>query len=98
MFTVTGTINSVPYRVGVHDEAVEDNQYGCVMGSDAATALLAVHEGEYVQQTPTHDEVLLSLTDPASVLAALHEFTNVIDVEGDAPVDPETEAQPGTIY
>ena len=98
MFTVTGTINSIPYSVGVHDEPVEDNPYDCVMGSDAVTALLAAHRGEYVQQTPTHDEVELDLRVPVSVLAALHEFTNVTAIEGDVPVDPETEAQPGVIY
>lgn len=85
MFHVTGTIDSVPYRVGVHDEPVEGELHGCVMGSDNATALLTLHEGEEVRETPTSDAMTLSLTDPASVLAFLTEQTNVILVEGDAP-------------
>lgn len=85
MFTVTGTINSIPYRVGVHDEPVEGELYGCVMGSDNATSLLRLHEGEEVRETPTHDPVVLSLADPISVLTALREHTNVVLVEGDVP-------------
>ena len=95
MFTVTGTINSVAYRVGVHDEPVEDNEYGCVMGSSNATALLDAHKGEQVRATPTQDAATLDLNDPASVYAFLRERTNVTLVEGDAPVD---ENDRGTIY
>jgi hypothetical protein len=96
MFTVIGTINSVPYRVGVHNEDMGEN-HGVVMGSDNATSLLRLLEGDYVQQTPTHEEVRLSLMDPASVLAALHEHTNVVAVTGDVPADVEPVIS-GTIY
>lgn len=97
MFHVTGTIDSVPYRVGVHDEPVEGELHGCVMGSTHATALLALHEGEETRRTPTSDAVTLSLTDPASVLAFLTENTNVVAVEGDAPTTDD-DAPSDAIY
>lgn len=85
MFHVTGTIDSVPYRVGVHDEPVEGELYGCVMGSNNATALLRLNEGDQFRETPTSDPITLSLDDPVSVLAFLREQTRVALVEGDVP-------------
>lgn len=95
MFTVTGLIDSVPYRVGVHPEPPDESRHGCVMGSSDVVALLTAHEGEQFQQTPTSDPVALSLTDPASVLAALNVLTSVAEVEGDAPA---AESVRGNIY
>lgn len=100
MFTVTGTIESVPYQVGVHDEPLDDQLYGCVMGSTHATALLAANEGEEVTETPTHDPVTLSLTDPKTVLAFLRARTNVTNVEGDVPTTNPDDDEPvdGVLY
>ncbi|ABL80604.1 MULTISPECIES: hypothetical protein [unclassified Nocardioides] len=85
MFTVTGTIDSILYRVGIHPAALEGELHGCVMGSTHATALLSLHVGDWVQQSPTHGAVRLALDDPLSVLAALQTFTTVIVVEGVLP-------------
>ena len=94
---VTGTIASIPYRVGIHPAPIEGEPYGCVMGSTHATTLLCLHVGELVQQTPTHEAVRLALDDPASVLAALHALTSVAVVEGLA--QPEGAGLiPGAIY
>lgn len=85
MLTVTGTIDSVPYRVGIHDGPVPGELHGCVMGSTHATALLELHAGDLVRETPTHGAVRLSLDDPRSVFAALQEFTHVAVVDGTVP-------------
>lgn len=95
MFTVTGSIDGVPYRVGVHDEPVDDERYGNVMGSDHATALLFAHVGDEAKGSPTSDPLVLDLSDPASVLAYLREFTTVTDVEGQTP---EEAPAVGAIY
>jgi hypothetical protein len=88
MFTVTGTINSVGYRVGVHPEPPEDPQsFGCIMGSDNATAWLTLHEGQDAQATPTSEPVTLDLTKPDTILAFLYGTTNVTAVEGDGVPD-----------
>lgn len=98
MFTVTGTIDGIPYRVGVHDEPVGGGElHGCVMGSDNATSLLTLLAGDEVQETPTHDPVVLSLDDPVSVLTALREHTSVISIEGDVP-NTANLAGPGGVY
>ena len=55
------------------------------MGSTHALDLLVAHEGDETKETPTHDPVTLSLTDPVSVLTYLREFTSVDLVEGDVP-------------
>lgn len=82
MFLVTGTIDSVPYLVGVHPAPVEGELHGCVMGSIHATTLLSRHAGKQVWQTPTDEAIKLSLDDPTSVLVALQMLTNVTRVDG----------------
>lgn len=86
MFTVTGNLaDGAAYRVGIHPgaEIDEPGAYGIVMGNPDVIALLALHEGHEVQATSTHDALTLTPTDPAAILAALHQHTRVGVIEGD---------------
>ena len=88
MFTVTGILDGAPYRVGVHDQPPEDpSALGVVMGSPAVLDMLDLRSGETVAASPTSNGLTLDVTNPASVLAALHHHTEVTDVTGDVP-DP----------
>jgi hypothetical protein len=86
MFVVAGYIRdgdaAVGYRVAVGAEPGPGVD-GIVQGSVNARALLAAHAGEEVRVTPVGPSYVLDLSDPASVLAALHALTEVKTVEGD---------------
>ncbi len=87
MFTVLGSINGIAYRLDVGDSESEHS------GSNRVMGLLAVHRGELVSATPTGPTHTLDLDDPASVLVALMDLTDVVAVGDGAPrvipaVDP----------
>lgn len=106
MFHVTGTADSVAYRVGVHDEPLPEGTpgaTGCVMGSDNIMASLRLHEGQSVQATPTSEPVDVDPNDPATVLAFLYATTDVDAVEAEEgatvpDVRGEGDSTPGAIH
>jgi hypothetical protein len=88
MFTVTGTIDGVGYRVGIHPDGVDDpDAVGVTMGSSNALNLISLHEGLEVQASPTSSPVTVDPKNASTVLALLHSETTVTSIEGDtAPV------------
>jgi hypothetical protein len=89
MFTVSGALDGVPYRVGVYPgEPDEVAATGCVAGSAAVRLLLIVNTGRKVAVTPTGPFVTVDPADPYAVLAALYALTTVVkidDPDGEAP-------------
>lgn len=84
MFTVSGTIEGIGYRVGIHPDGVDDpNAHGITMGSDNAISHIALHEGQEVQASPTSEPVTVDATDAKTILALLYGTTKVDTVEGD---------------
>ena len=83
-FTVTGAFDDgATYSVQVTGRADRP-----VIGSHRAAALVELHQGEPISLSPTGPVRTVTGDDTASVLAALREFTNVIEERGDAPRQP----------
>lgn len=88
MFTVTGRLlpDNELYDVQVEDAfAVAGGGWGIVRGNPGALALLDSLAGDQVAPTPTGPFYTLTDADPAAILSALLEHTEVLDVGGDAP-------------
>lgn len=102
MFTVTGTIDGIGYLVGIHPDGLEDNPdaHGITMGSANALSLIALHEGDSVQASPTSELVVVDSNDARTVLALLYGTTKVTAVDGDtAPVaDVLPQYGPDVVY
>lgn len=95
MFTVTGTIDGVGYRLGVHPEGLDHpDALGIAMGSDSVITLLRAYQGDEFQPTPTSEPRTLDVEDPTSVLAFLQAHTEVTDIEGEVPEAPAEEDDP----
>lgn len=102
MFTVTGTIDGIGYRVGIHPEGLEDNPdaQGITMGSANALGHIALHEGDSVKASPTSEPVVVDSNNASTVLALLYGTTKVTSVDGDtAPVaDVLSQHGPDVVY
>lgn len=102
MFTVTGTIDGVGYRVGIHPEGLEDSpdSIGVAMGSANALSHIALHEGDQVQASPTSQPVVVDSNDAGTVLALLYGTTKVSTVDGDttAVADVLPQYGPDVVY
>lgn len=101
MFIVTGTIDGIGYRVGIHPEGIDaSDALGVTMGSENALSLIALNEGLEVQASPTSDPVTVDPADARTVLALLHAATTIATIEGDtAPVaDVLPQYGPGVVY
>jgi hypothetical protein len=86
VFTVDGYINGVSYHAVVGAQAGQpEPAVGCVAGDPGVLALLQEQEGEPWAATPTGPFGVLDLTDPASVLGALTDHTDVTSLTGDYP-------------
>lgn len=98
MFTVTGYADGVAYGVAVDADEATDNEdaFGLVTGNPAVLSLLAAHEGDTLDVTPTGPAYRLDRGDPESVLGALHALTEVVEVDGDAPDVLRASREPGT--
>lgn len=100
MFTVTGTLDGVGYRVGIHPDGVDDpDAHGVTMGSEHAITLIKLHEGQQVQASPTSTPVTVDPDDAKTVLALLYAKTAVSSVDGDdAPDDVLVQGPPGVVH
>lgn len=98
MFTVSGYINGVSYRAVVGGVPGDpDLTAGCVTGDPGVIGLLRDQAGEPWQATPTGPSGILDLADPASVLGALMDHTDITGIDGNAP-DLIGPAVPGAVY
>lgn len=84
MFSVTGYLGQVAYTLNVDPDS-EPGGPAALEGSPGIRAWLAAAVGEPVRATPTSALMPLDLADPVSILAALHQHTQVLDVIGAAP-------------
>lgn len=100
LFTVTGVDpDNIGYRVGVYAKRPRGEvTAGVVMGSVNALILLRSHNGLDVSLTPTGPTVTVDISDPESVLAALHALTTVTGVEGDDIPDVLPDSEDGIVY
>lgn len=101
MLTVTGTLDGVGYRVGIHPEGLDHpDAVGVTMGSSAVLNLISLHEGREVQASPTSDPVTVDPANASTVLALLYAETTVASLDGDT--DPVRDVlpldAPGTLY
>lgn len=91
-FTVSGVLHDGgPFVVNVDDLDPPDAAWGVASGSSAAMGLLRGLDGRTVKATPAGPVYTLSSTDPASILAALHQHATVTAIDGDAPAVAGTE-------
>ncbi|MFE1206316.1 hypothetical protein ACFW5V_32035 [Streptomyces sp. NPDC058762] len=76
--TVTGAFDDgATYTVQITGRADRP-----VIGSHRAVALVELHQGEEITLSPTGPRKVVAGADEASVLAVLHEYTNVLEESG----------------
>jgi hypothetical protein len=99
VFTVDGYINGVSYHAVVGDDTSNrlGPTVGCVAGDPGVLSLLQEQEGEPWAATPTGPFGVLDLADPASVLGALSDHTDVTSLTGDYP-DLAGQPVAGVVY
>lgn len=99
MFTVTGYLDGVAYRVTVGAEVSEARArtVGCVSGDPNIIRWLADRAGEPYTATPTGPAARTDMNDPAAILGTLMDGTTITAVDGDAP-DLTGPARPGIVY
>lgn len=91
MFTVAGYYNGVSYdvQVGVDKSRAND---GIIAGSPQIVGLLKTLEGLPITLGPGRRSVTGTNDNPDWVLAALHEYTQVTDVDGPPAEIPDLRA------
>ncbi len=83
MYIVRGYIDGVAYRVTIGQDRPEAKaSVGVVAGSPVAVHLVAAKQGETIRR-PHAAPVVVDPGDPASVLAALRAWSQVVSVEDD---------------
>lgn len=87
MFDVQGYADGVAYTVRVDTANVDSGNPDAspIAGSPIVRSILAEREGEIVTVSPVGPYLELDLTDETSILGALMAWTDVTQVEGDAP-------------
>lgn len=88
-FIVTGTLEGRMYRATWQETSPDDVDLAFQSNLGGLRPLLAAHEGDEFGVTPTGPFLALDFADGASVMAALSELTDVVEVEGDVPGVPE---------
>ena len=86
MSHVTGYVDGIAYTAVINDPnpAADKPAVGVVTGSPNVLTLLHAYDGEDVgEPMPTMGPVTLDVNDPASVVAALHALTQVVEVSDD---------------
>ena len=99
MFTIRGYDQGIAYALAV-DPDQEPGVDGLVasVAPPETLALLHMHDGERVKMTPTGPEVQVSLTDPQGILAALMEYTEIVDITGNVPAGVMPESVADRVY
>lgn len=84
-FIVEGYIDMVSYavNVGLPDSDTLPSSYKQAVGSPAALAVLASHDGQNIDVTPVGPVVAGDCDTPEGVLAILKAYTDVTDVYAD---------------
>jgi hypothetical protein len=101
MFTVTGYVDGVAYRVHVGVSpglAAGVPRAGCAVGDPGIAGLLADAAGEPWLATVTGPSGILNLDDPASVYGFLCDRTTITAAAGDVPDLTGPPAPSGSVY